>query len=213
MSLVDRWILTRLHHTAATVEAAVAEYQFNVYAESMYDLVWRDFCDWYLEAIKPTVKGDSAQKQVLRTVLNAILRMLHPVCPFVTEALWPHVQATGDAGLDGARLAPCERLAAAAWPEISASLADEQAAATFERLQALTVAIRQTRADHHVAPTKRIQLLATPKAQALIDAGGVTVQTLAGLDTALNRNLDAHTTRTDSVTDVGTVDMGYHYSP
>ena len=182
ISLVDRWILTRLHHTAATVEAAVAEYQFNVYAESMYDLVWRDFCDWYLEAIKPTVRGDPAQKQVLRTVLNAILRMLHPVCPFVTEALWPHVQATGDAGLDGVRLAPSARLAAAALPEISASLADEQAAATFERLQALTVAIRQTRAQHHVAPTKRVRLLVTPKAQALIDAGGVTVQTLAALD-------------------------------
>jgi valyl-tRNA synthetase len=181
VSLVDRWILTRLHHAARTVEAAVAEYQFNVYAEAMYDLVWRDFCDWYLEAIKPTVKDDTTQKQVLRTVLNAILRMLHPLCPFVTEALWPHVQATGEAGLDGVRLAPSERLAAAAWPEVPASVADEQAVATFERLQALTVAIRQTRAEHHVPPTKRIRLLATPKAQALIDAGGVTVQTLAGL--------------------------------
>ena len=89
LALVDRWIISRLHRTLHTVEDALREYQFNIYADAMYDLVWRDFCDWYLEAIKPTVKASPAQQQVLSTVLNAIMRLLHPIMPFVTEALWP----------------------------------------------------------------------------------------------------------------------------
>jgi valyl-tRNA synthetase len=80
-ALVDRWILTRLQQTLRAVDAAIADYQFNVYADAMYDLVKRSFCDWYLESIKPTVREDPGQQQVLRTVLNAILRMLHPICP------------------------------------------------------------------------------------------------------------------------------------
>ena len=79
LPLVDRWIISRLHRTLHAVEDAVADYQFSAYAEAMYDFVWRDFCDWYLEAIKPTVKSNPAQQQVLRTVLNSILRLLHPI--------------------------------------------------------------------------------------------------------------------------------------
>ena len=67
----------------------------------MYDFVWRDFCDWYLEAIKPTVCDRIDQQRRLHAVLDSILRLLHPICPFVTETLWPHVRS-----LDGIRRTP-----------------------------------------------------------------------------------------------------------
>ncbi|MEE8155051.1 MAG: valine--tRNA ligase, partial [Phycisphaerales bacterium] len=141
LPLVDRWILARLYRIVRKIEAALAEYHFNVYADAMYEFIWGDFCDWYLEAIKPTVKDSPAQQQVLRTVLNAILRILHPICPFVTESLWPHVQATGDASLEGICLAPSEMLAEAAWPEIDATVDDVHALADFTRLQSIVESI------------------------------------------------------------------------
>lgn len=188
LSLVDRWILARLYRIVRKIEAALAEYQFNVYADAMYEFIWGDFCDWYLEAIKPTVKDSSAQQQVLRTVLNAILRILHPICPFVTESLWPHVQATGDASLEGICLAPSEMLAEAAWPEIDAAVDDVHALADFSSLQALVESIRNIRGEHNVPPQKHIRLFATPATSALIDRADRTVSALAGLSSVQTIN-------------------------
>ena len=98
---VDRWILARLHETVATLERALHHYQFNVYADTLYDFVWRDVCDRYLEAVKPTIDDDPTQQVVLGAVLDAVLRIMHPVCPFVTEALWPAVSAARCGHIDG----------------------------------------------------------------------------------------------------------------
>ncbi|HBS29056.1 MAG TPA: valine--tRNA ligase, partial [Phycisphaerales bacterium] len=99
---MDRWMLSRLASAVRTLEGALEEYQFSVYAQTSYDLLWRDFCDWYLEAIKPTVGSDAAQRAVLRAVLDSILRLLHPVCPFVTEVLHePLRRVPGGAGVPG----------------------------------------------------------------------------------------------------------------
>jgi valyl-tRNA synthetase len=183
LPLVDRWIISRLHRTLHAVEDALKEYQLNVYAEAMYDFVWRDFCDWYVEAIKPTIKNNLTQQQVLRTVLNAIMRLLHPIMPFVTEALWPHVSACGFAGLDGIELPPSDLLASAPWPDIRCSVDDKQAVATFERVQNLTNAIRTVRAERQVPPKKKIRLAAPPHVIDLIKSAGDMVRTLALLET------------------------------
>ncbi|MCH7546232.1 MAG: class I tRNA ligase family protein, partial [Planctomycetes bacterium] len=181
LPLADRWIITRLHRTQRTVEDAVANYQFSVYAETMYDFIWRDFCDWYLEAIKPTVKENPIQQQVLRTVLNAILRLLHPICPFVTEALWPHVQAAGSAGMDGITLPPNEVLARADWPEIDDSTEDGEAVKLFERARSLSEAIRTIRGEKQISPKKKIDLHASKPLITLINAADGIVQTATGL--------------------------------
>ena len=184
-SLMDHWIVARLHRTLAVIDEALASYQFNVYAEAMYDLIWRDFCDWYLESIKPTVGQSPAQQQVVRTVLNAILRMLHPICPFVTEALWPHIVATGEPGLAGVTLDPPahpDLLATAPWPKVAETVDDAEANETVQRLQTLTVAIRNLRGEHKVPPKKRVRLHAPSSTMKLIEAGGSIVQTLAGLE-------------------------------
>jgi valyl-tRNA synthetase len=180
-TLVDRWIVTCLHRTLHQVEDALAAYQFSVYADAMYDFIWRQFCDWYLEAIKPTVKSDPVQQQVLRTVLSAALRMLHPICPFVTEVLWSPVQATGTAGLEGIVLPDAEILAVAAWPDIACRVDDADALAMFERMQGLVGSIRKVRADRNVPPRRAIRLLATPTIEQLAAAAPAVLETLAGL--------------------------------
>ncbi len=182
LSLVDRWIIARLQCTELATRAALDAYRFNEYAEAMYDFVWRDFCDWYLEAIKPTVKSDPRQRRTLRTMLDAALRLLHPVCPFITESLWPHVQASGAAGIPGIEVPPATVLASAAWPRIASAVEDAAACATFERVQSLVSAIRNKRGERQVQPKRRIRLQAPNDLLALVRAAEGVVEQLAGLE-------------------------------
>jgi valyl-tRNA synthetase len=179
--LCDRWIVARLAAALGAYERALANYRFNEAADAMYDFVWREVCDWYLEAIKPTVKNDPAQQQVLRTVLDASLRLLHPAMPFVTEQLWPAVQATGTAGLRGVHVPPAALCATSRWPSVDAAAVDALALQQFTRVQTLVDAIRTLRGERQVAPKRRITLLAPDAVRQLVaDAGGV-VEALAGL--------------------------------
>ncbi|HWB20589.1 MAG TPA: class I tRNA ligase family protein [Phycisphaerales bacterium] len=177
LSLVDRWIISRLHKTLHAVEDALKDYQFKAYADAMYDFVWNDFCSWYLEAVKPTIKSSPSQQQVLRTVLNAILRLLHPIMPFITEALWPSIQATGPAGLPGIHLPDSDLLARAAWPDIKCSVHNSDAVAEFERVQTLINAVRQRRSESNIPDRQDIQVHAAgstlelmQRSQAVVEA-------------------------------------------
>ena len=180
--LVDRWIVARLAHALGAYERAIASYRFNEIADATYDFVWREVCDWYLEAIKPTVKSDPAQQQVLRTVLDASMRLLHPQMPFITEQLWPAIQSTGTAGLRGVRVPASETCARAAWPVVDAAAVDREALAAFARVQQLVDAIRTQRGARQVPPKRRITLLAPAGTRALVTEAGGVVEALAGLD-------------------------------
>ncbi len=182
LGLVDRWMLHRLRTVTAQIEEAIAEFQVHRYAESIYDLVWRDFCDWYLESIKPTVADDPAQQQVLRSVLDAILRLVHPLCPFVTETLHPHVRDAGQGGVTGLELASSELLAEGHWPRIDAGLADPDVDATFERLQALVNEVRRARAEQGLGPRDKIDLFAPAPVRDLIDLASEAVHTMLVAD-------------------------------
>ena len=182
LTLLDRWMLARLELASRAYGAAVAEYEFHRVAEALYDLVWRDFCDWYLEGIKPTVRSNATQQAVLAASLDAILRMLHPVCPFVTETLWSNVQGLAKGSVDGVALQPSALCATAAWPRFAASLRDEKALAEFARVQALVDAIRKVRGERQVSPKRRIALLAGESVRALIASSGGVVETMAGLE-------------------------------
>jgi len=182
LGLVDRWMLHRLRTVTAQIEEAIAEFQVHRYAELIYDLVWRDFCDWYLESIKPTVADDPAQQQVLRSVLDAILRLVHPLCPFVTETLYPHVRDDGQGGVTGLELTASELLADGHWPRIDAGLADPDADATFERLQALVNEVRRARAEQGLGPRDKIDLFAPAPVRDLIDLASEAVHTMLVAD-------------------------------
>ncbi|MGB5758686.1 MAG: valine--tRNA ligase [Acidimicrobiales bacterium] len=180
-NFVDRWIVARLAQTLTVIDEALADYHFNVYADALYDFIWRDVCDRYLEAVKPTIDDDPAQQVVLAAVLDAVLRIMHPVCPFVTESLWSHVSAVRSGEVAGVALPPSDLVATAAWPTIEAGVADESVVETFERADQLIGAIRALRAGRNVKPRQKITVHAPQPVLALITAAEGTVETLAGI--------------------------------
>jgi valyl-tRNA synthetase len=178
LPLPDRWMLSRLARTIRQADDALADYQFARYAEAMYDLFWRDFCDWYLESIKPTVRSSPDQQVVLRHVLDSILRLLHPITPYVTEVLFEALRETGAPPPES----EADVLCLAAWPSFDASRVDEDAERDFARLQALVEQIRQVRSAKGVEPRRRVTLHTDAQtASAVVDWKGM-VESLAGLD-------------------------------
>jgi len=177
----DRWIMARLHQTVAALEKSLATYHFNEVANTLYDFIWRDVCDRYLEAIKSTVDDDADQQVVLGVVLDAVLRIMHPVCPFVTETLWPHVAAvrTGDVAV--ATLPPSDLLATAAWPVVGDTAADAALVAEFERADALAAAVRTVRSDQQVKPRRMITMHIPAELSPLLAVSDGYIESLAGI--------------------------------
>jgi valyl-tRNA synthetase len=182
--LLDRWILSRVAGAVARADRALAEYRFSEFAAAVYDLLWRDYCDWYLEAAKPTVKRDAAQQCVMISALSAMVRLLHPAMPFVTEALWPALRARQSCAVRGLSMPSADLLAVSAWPRAEATLSDPGAEVEFARVQSLVESIRNIRGERQVPPRQRIQLLAGPRATQVVAAAAGVVEALAGLERA-----------------------------
>lgn len=185
LSLADRWMLSRLADAVKRIDEALAGYEFSVYAQTMYDLVWRDYCDWYLEAVKPTIAQRPEQQAVLAESLRVILRLLHPIMPFVTEALHEHVKDVGTRPIEGIDLSPSrtgDLLCTAGWPRVDAAWIDPEADGAFERAQAITNAILQVRSEHKVTPRRRIVLHAPESMVREVRLAGGVVETRAELE-------------------------------
>lgn len=189
MSLPDRWMLSRLAAAVGEVNTALAGFEFSSYGQTVYDLLWRDFCDWYLEAIKPTVAQDPRQRAVLAATLDTILRLLHPVMPYVTEAIYEQVKELKAGPVAGLTLGASKSglLVNAPWPKVDASLRDAGAEEQFEWLRSLITAIREVRAKHNVHPKRRVILHAPSSAVEKIRASEAIVTTLAGLGEVTER--------------------------
>ncbi|MCP5101180.1 MAG: class I tRNA ligase family protein, partial [Chloroflexi bacterium] len=156
----DKWILTRLSEVINDCDRLMDNYQFGEAGRQVYDFLWSDFADWYVELSKVQLQESSARAwttlSVLRTVIDHCLRLLHPFIPFVTEETWQQLkQAFIEADLG---IAPAEgwaeALIIADWPQ--AGVADADAAANFELLRELVRSVRAARNDNNVAPGKRI---------------------------------------------------------
>jgi len=162
--LADQWILSRLAQTIVATTKALENYEFKPYADTLYDFIWRDFCDWYIEAIKPTVGSDVNQQRVLVTVIDAILRMLHPAMPFITEKLWDRLNIVapdrGDLKVDGLlalTLPKHDLLVRAAWPKVTYEpTAAAKVATRFENVRQLVSALREVRTSYKVAPKLKV---------------------------------------------------------
>jgi valyl-tRNA synthetase len=162
-SLADRWILSRLAGTIQDINQAVAAYQFDAYAKYCYDFFWRDFCDWYVEAIKPALKDPQragATASVLAAALDAALRLMHPIIPFITETIWWKLNdVRAQRAIPGKYAAVAsKRLITAPWPEANASLRDEQAERDFATLQEIVGAIRNLRNEYKVDARKSVDV-------------------------------------------------------
>lgn len=181
LTLVDHWMISRVSNSIIKLNAAFENYQFSVIAETIYDLLWRDFCDWYLEAIKPTIKDSPSQQRVLHTVLDAICRVLHPICPFVTEAIWPHIQVIPCGTIEGVNLPQSDLAATASWPDFQDITIDPTAVDSFEFAKELVIAIRTTRASQKVKPRREIELCLPEDVLLKIKGHEVSISSLAGL--------------------------------
>jgi len=187
IGLADRWMLSRLRGAIVGANSALERYEFSQYATILYDLLWRDFCDWYLEAVKPTARSNPSQQAVLRCVLDAIVRVIHPVCPFITESIHDRLRdvRTADvSGLDLGEADPGAMLCRTPWPGVAGSLEDPQAERAFDRVQRLVSSIREVRAQHRVNPKHRITVhMPIGLERELEEVDGLElVQVLAGLD-------------------------------
>ncbi|MBX3385455.1 MAG: valine--tRNA ligase [Phycisphaeraceae bacterium] len=185
LSLVDRWMLSRLTSSVAKIDACVTNYEYSDYAETVYRLLWWDFCDWYLEAIKPTIDASPAQRAVLAHALETIVRVLHPIAPFITEAIWEQLKDVETAPVHGVHLGPSRTgglLCTAGWPRLDAALIDPDAESAFERLRTLISAVREVRSQHQVPPKRRITLHANDAVRSLTTRAPGLVESLAGVE-------------------------------
>jgi valyl-tRNA synthetase len=157
-STADRWIRSRLQITAATMRDCFRTYRLDLAAAAIYDFTWHEFCDWYLELSKPVLQSDesdSAQKRGTRRtlieVLESVLRMLHPLMPFVTEEIWGQVAHRANIVGDTIMLRP--------YPEADPALIDSDAEKELEWVKQFILGIRQIRGEMDISPGKALPVL------------------------------------------------------
>jgi valyl-tRNA synthetase len=165
----ERWILTRLKQTLAEVEQHFASYRFDHLAQALYEFVWNEYCDWFLELSKPALSGDDAAaaastRHTLLVVLESVLRALHPVIPFITEEIRRElpVRSSLTAKNKPASMPDSSNeqiILECAYPRASDYEADDEATAEIEWFKSVLSGIRRIRSEMNISPGKTIPLL------------------------------------------------------
>ncbi len=156
--LADRWIRSRLGEAARIALESFAAYRLDLAAQAIYEFTWHEFCDWYLELVKPVLNDEQASaaqrrgtRRTLVEVLEALLRLLHPLMPFITEALWRRVAPLAAIEGDTVMLQP--------YPDPARYPRDPAAEAELAWVQALVLGVRQVRGEMNIAPGRRLAVL------------------------------------------------------
>jgi valyl-tRNA synthetase len=155
-SVADKWILTRLNETIDHVTKLSERYEFGEVGRALYNFIWDDFCDWYIEMAKlPLYGDDEAAKKTTRSILAYVLdqtmRLLHPFMPFITEEIWQNLPHSG------------ESITVAKWPEVRPELSDEEAAQEMKLLMEMIRSVRNIRAEVNTPMSKKIKMLVKAK--------------------------------------------------
>ncbi|RXZ84544.1 valine--tRNA ligase [Paenibacillaceae bacterium] len=158
-STADRWIVHRLNETARDVTRMMDAYDFGETGRLLYNFIWDDLCDWYIEFAKLSLYGEDQQakqatQSVLVYVLDRTLRLIHPFMPFISEEIWQHLPHDG------------ETITLAAWPEFDTALESPEAVQEMTLLMDLIRAVRNIRAEVNVPMSKKIELLIKPSSEA-----------------------------------------------
>ena len=181
-SLADRWITAQFNQTVQTFRDALGQYRFDLAANALYEFTWNQFCDWYLELTKPVFNnGTDAQKRGARHtlihVLEELLRLAHPIMPFITEEIWQQVK--GFAGVTG------DTIMLQPFPVYKAESDDQQAVTEMEWLKDIITAVRNIRAESNIAPSKGLDLLVrylTADQKACLESNMDLLKAMAKLD-------------------------------
>ncbi len=176
--LADRWILSRLQKTITDVGASFDGYRFNEASQAVYSFLWHDYCDWYLELIKPVLADREAARREKKAwtawhVLETTLRLLHPIMPFITEEIWNTIPHEG------------ESISRRPWPGADRSLVDEGAESRMAYIQEVTAALLNIRGEYNIHPSRQAEAhiaAADERDRATVSRYGAYITTLARLD-------------------------------
>jgi valyl-tRNA synthetase len=182
LSLADRWILAEYNRTVKSYREAMDNYRFDLAASILYEFTWNQFCDWYLELTKPVMNGGSeaqlrGTRHTLVEVLEGLLRLAHPIIPFITETIWQRVKSLKGITAETIMLQP--------FPEFDAEKADELALADLEWIKQAIIAIRNVRAEMNLSPARPLELLlrgASADAQRRVEQNLSFIKSLARLE-------------------------------
>jgi len=158
LSTIDHWILSEFQKTAAAVNLAMETYRFDLAAKEIYEFVWDEFCDWYLELTKPVLNSDDATdaqrlgtQQTLARILESVLRLAHPFLPFLTEELWQKVPSTVRLAGDTIMLQP--------FPVADEALINDAASEDVDWLKKVVTGVRNIRGEMDISPAREVPIL------------------------------------------------------
>ncbi|WP_442918235.1 valine--tRNA ligase [Magnetococcus sp. PR-3] len=183
LSVTDQWIVSKFQRTARDVSQDMENYRFSDAASTIYQFLWGTYCDWYLEMVKTTLYNDNASdaakaavRHTMVGVLEASLRLLHPLMPFITEELWQKVAPLAGKPKGTIMLAP--------WPEVDEGRILEDIESEIDWVQRFTTTVRGIRSEMDVPPSKKIKVLVSGDESAIgrLRRHEVTVSTLAKLE-------------------------------
>jgi valyl-tRNA synthetase len=165
LTLEDRWILSRLNTVTRQVTEALETFHYSEASRALYDFAWDEFCSFYVEMLKPRLADEQLRptaQRVLAHTLDTLLRLLHPIMPFITEEVWQLLGAIApQRGLDGATSSKAaESVMIAAWPEADAARIKPEIEDSFARFQAVLVALRDVRARNNIPPKETLEFSA-----------------------------------------------------
>ncbi len=155
-SVADAWILTRLNETIEQVTRLSERYEFGEVGRALYNFIWDDFCDWYIEMSKLPLNGEDEEaklmtRSVLAYVLDNTMRLLHPFMPFITEEIWQNLPHEG------------ESITVAAWPTVNESLSNKEEAASMKLLAEIIRSVRNIRSEVQTPMSKKVPLYISAK--------------------------------------------------
>jgi len=158
LSTIDHWIISEFQKTAAAVNLAMETYRFDLAAKEIYEFVWDEFCDWYLELTKPILNSDDATQaqklgtqQTLARILESVLRLAHPFLPFLTEELWQKVPSTVRLSGDTIMLQP--------FPVADEKLISDAASKDVDWLKTVVTGVRNIRGEMDISPARQVPIL------------------------------------------------------